>query len=213
MVSRILVFMAVSAVVSPQFSHCATILDQVSKPKENRKEKAISHSGNRWWGLPDIPQAVSYGRSLLDDPIVKLISYFTILGLTAQIFIAPHGSVSVKRRKRDIDGSTSLYPMSDPTDNTLTGAYDQVQYNYEAMIGQPQNDDWARKGLQIYRDKANYIMGLVSEGGDMFSVILVAKIVFVVAVIIAAYLTIFVAQGVGISIGRRKRDIDIGWPW
>ena len=205
MVSRILVFMAVSAVVSAQFSHGAKILDRVSKPKGNRKEKAISHSGNRWWGLPDIPQAVSYGRSLLDDPIVKLISYFTILGLTAQIFIAPHGSVRVKRRKRNIDASTSMYHISHPIDDTLMGAYDQVQYNYEAMIGQPQNDDWDRK-----------LMGLVSEVYDMFSVILVAKIVFVVVVILAAYLTIFVVQGVqvlGISIGRRKRDIHLDWPW
>ena len=179
MVSRILVIMAVSAVVSAQFSHGATILDQVSKPKGKRNEKAISHSGNRWWGLPDIPQSVAYGRSLLNDPVVKLISYLTILGLTAQIFIAPHGSISVKRRKRDIDGSTSLYHISHPIDDTLTGAYDQAQYNYEAMIGQPQNDNWARKGLQIYRDKANYIMGLVSEGGDMASVILVAKLAFI----------------------------------
>lgn len=44
----------------------------------------------------------SVTEKLWNDPVVRVISGLTLLGLAAQIFATPYGYVSVKRRKRHI---------------------------------------------------------------------------------------------------------------
>ena len=47
----------------------------------------------------------SVRERLWNDPVVRVISGLTILGLAAQIFGTPYGYVSVKRRKRHFNNT------------------------------------------------------------------------------------------------------------
>ena len=76
----------------------------------------ILFEGNKLWGnnnrfdflkriinLEDIePEPSSFAGYLWKDPHVRLVVGLTVFGLATQIFGLPNGSVSIKRRKREI---------------------------------------------------------------------------------------------------------------
>ena len=53
--------------------------------------------------LTESSNPTSFAQTLWSDPVVRVISGLTIVGLAAQILGTPYGYVSIKRRKRNFD--------------------------------------------------------------------------------------------------------------